>query len=410
LKDNEGLTLNRAVAWTSSDPAIVSIDPSTGLATSKQLGTVTITATSETKSATQSLTVVPGPPSKIVIVAGDNQSVAAGSTVPVAPSVKVTDAIGDPVSGVAVAFAVTGGGGTITGASATTNSDGIATAGTWTLGAKAGPNKLTATSPVIAGVSAVFSAAGGAGPPTTIAGFAGNNQTGTAGGFIALKPSVLVTDANANPVSGFTVTFTPASGSGSVTGASAVTDAAGIATVGSWKFGTTAGPQSLSATASGLAGSPVVFNATTVAPVATNLAGFAGNNQTAKPNFAVSNPPSVIITDTAGVPVSGVAVTFAVVSGGGSVTGASAISNANGIATVGSWVLGPAAGANSMTASSGALSGSPFTFNATGVPAPPTTIGRRRATGRKVIAGRPTPIPPTVKSLTPTDSRSQMSL
>jgi Bacterial Ig-like domain (group 1). len=296
-----------------------------------------------------------------------------------------------------VTFAVTAGGGTVTGATATTNADGIATAGTWTLGVAAGPNKLTVTSSVIAGVSAVFSAAGGAGPPTTVAGFAGNNQTGTAGGLVATKPSVIVTDAHANPIAGFTVTFAPASGSGSVTGGTAVTDAAGIATVGSWRLGATVGAQSLSATAAGLTGSPVVFNATAVAPVASNLAGYAGNNQSAKPNFAVATPPSVIITDTAGVPVPGVSVTFAVVSGGGSLTGGNAVTNADGIATVGSWVLGGTEGPNSLTASSGTLTGSPFTFNATAVPAPPTTIGVAAGDGQNAPAGKPVPIPPTVK-------------
>jgi lysophospholipase L1-like esterase len=90
-------------------------------------------------------------------------------------------------------------------------------------------------------------------------------------------------------------------------------------------------------------------------------------------------------------------VTFAIASGGGSVTGASATTNADGIATVGSWILGPAAGANSLTASSGSLAGSPFTFNATAIQAPPTNINLAAGDGQNAPAGRPTPIPPTVK-------------
>ncbi|HUQ98221.1 MAG TPA: GDSL-type esterase/lipase family protein [Gemmatimonadaceae bacterium] len=398
LKDNEGLTLsNRAIAWTSSNPAILSIDPATGLAKGNTLGTVTITATSETRSATQSLTVVPGPPAKIVIVAGNGQSVAAGSAVPVAASVRVTDAIDNPIANVAVNFAVTAGAGSITGAVATTNADGIATAGTWTLGTKAGANTVTVTSPVIAGASAVFTAAAVAGPATTVAATAGNGQTGTAGGFIATKPSVLVTDANGNPVAGFPVTFTPGSGSGSVTFGSTFTDASGIATVGSWKLGTAAGAQALSAAAASLAGSPVVFTATAVAPVAANLSLSAGNDQSAKPNFAVPVRPAVVITDPAGVPVPGVTVTFAVASGGGTITGASVVTGDDGIATVGSWVLGPSAGANSLTATSGTLTGSPYTFNATAIPAPPTNINLAAGNGQNASAGKPTPIPPTVK-------------
>src|SRR4029079_15476485 len=82
LKDNEGLTpQNRTIVWSSSNPAILSIDPASGLATGNTLGTVTVTATSETKSGTQSLTVIPGPPSKIVVVGGNGQSIVAGTAV-----------------------------------------------------------------------------------------------------------------------------------------------------------------------------------------------------------------------------------------------------------------------------------------------------------------------------------------
>src|SRR5262249_54973315 len=83
-----------------------------------------------------------------------------GSAVPVAPAVKVTDAQGGAVSGVAVTFAVTGGGGSITGASQSSNSSGVATVGSWTLGPAAGPNTLTATSSGLSGSPVTFMATG----------------------------------------------------------------------------------------------------------------------------------------------------------------------------------------------------------------------------------------------------------
>jgi len=52
---------------------------------------------------------------------------------------------------------------------------------------------------------------------------------------------VIVRDANANPVSGVSVTFAVASGSGSITGGSQTTNSSGIATVGSWTLGTGGG-------------------------------------------------------------------------------------------------------------------------------------------------------------------------
>src|SRR5256885_4623641 len=77
-------------------------------------------------------------------------------------------------------------------------------------------------------------------------------------------------------------------------------------------------------------------------------------------------PPSVIVTDAFGNPVSGVSVTFAVGTASGSITGAAQTTDGNGIATVGSWTLGPTAGQNTLMAASGWLSRSPVAFTATG--------------------------------------------
>ncbi|HEX2722105.1 MAG TPA: SGNH/GDSL hydrolase family protein [Gemmatimonadaceae bacterium] len=396
LKDNEGTTLTRPVTWTSSDPAILAIDGG-GLATSKRVGTVTITAASEGKSATATITVVPGPPARFIPFAGNNQSVAAGAQVPVPPSVLITDAADNPIAGVTVNFAVASGGGTVTGAAATTNAAGIAAVGSWTLGTAAGPNSLTATTPAIAGATFTFQAAGGAGPAAVIVAVGGNNQTATAGGLVGTPPSVKVTDANGNFVSGYTVTFTPASGSGSVTSASVVTDPSGIATVGGWRLGPTPGPQSLLAIGNGLSGSPVTFNAIAVAPVPSTIAGFAGNNQTARPGSPVATPPSVRITDPAGIPVPGVAVTFEVTGGGGTVSGGTATTNADGIAAVASWVLGPTTGTNTLTATAGSLSGSPVVFSATAAALPPTAMAIVAGDNQTALAGQPVPIAPSVK-------------
>src|SRR5699024_11788888 len=67
-------------------------------------------------------------------------------------------------------------------------------------------------------------------------------------------------DSQDNPVAGVTVSFAVTSGGGSVTGAARVTDASGIAQVGSWTLGGEA-TQTLEASAPGLSGNPVVFTA-----------------------------------------------------------------------------------------------------------------------------------------------------
>jgi hypothetical protein len=96
--------------------------------------------------------------------------------------------------------------------------------------------------------------------------------------------------------------------------------------------------------------------------VATNIAANSSVAFTALPGAQVIELPSVTLSDRTGTPVAGAIVTFTVTSGGGSVTGATATTNSSGIATVGGWTLGPAAGANTLSAQSGSLP--PVTFSA----------------------------------------------
>jgi lysophospholipase L1-like esterase len=332
----------------------------------------------------------------LAVAAGDGESAAAGSPVATPPAVKVSDPLGNGVPGVAITFAVASGGGTITGATATTNASGIATVGSWTLGTTAGPNTLTASGTDLTPASVTFSASGVAGAPTTVAAVAGDNQTATAGGPVATLPAVKVTDANGNAVAGFAVVFAPTSGSGSVTGGSVVTNASGIATVGSWILGTVPGPQTLTATAGSLTGSPITFSATAVAPVPTRVVLVSGDAQTALINTAVATAPAVKVVDTAGIGVPNFTVVFAVASGGGSVSGGQAVTNVNGFASVGAWILGPNPGANTLTAAAGSLQGSPITFSATGITNPPAAMAIAAGNQQSVNAGTAVPIKPAV--------------
>lgn len=105
----------------------------------------------------------------------------------------------------------------------------------------------------------------------------------------------------------------------------------------------------------------------TAAPPPATIAVNAGNGQSATINTPVGTSPSVIVKDAAGDPVAGVVVTFAVGPNSGNATGLSQLTNAAGIATVGSWTLGSSTGAQTLTATSGTLAGSPVTFTATAV-------------------------------------------
>ncbi len=82
-------------------------------------------------------------PTSIAVQAGNGQQAVAGQKVPIAPAVIVRDAAGNPLAGVAVQFTVTSGGGQVTGGAPTTNSNGIASVTSWTLG-PSGEQRLSA--------------------------------------------------------------------------------------------------------------------------------------------------------------------------------------------------------------------------------------------------------------------------
>lgn len=326
--------------------------------------------------ATITATAIPGPAAKITKHAGDNQVGAVNAPLPIDPAVRILDANDNPVvAGTSVTFAVTSGGGTISGAAtAYTNAAGIAMLETWVLGPAAGSNTLTASSGQLAGNPILFTATGIL-AVNTLSVNAGNNQTATVGTAVATPPSVVVRDGNNNPVPNVSVTFTVIGGGGSVNPVGAVlTDGAGVATATSWTLGTAVGANTLRASAPGIV--PVNFTATGVVGPAAILTKHLGDNQTATAGYAVAVAPAVRITDINGNPVgAGTSVTFAVASGGGSITGPATVqTNASGIATIGGWTLGAVAGANTLTATSGALTGSPATFSATGTAPVPASI------------------------------------
>jgi Invasin, domain 3/Bacterial Ig-like domain (group 1) len=131
--------------------------PGTKLITATVGGTVVLSQTAEVI-----VEAPPAPPPTLTLqlVEGDNQATPAGSDVPVRPAVRVVDQAGQPVPGVEVTFAVTRGGGTVYDGSQTTNSDGIARVGDWTLGLSPGENTLEARAASVEGSPIVFTAEG----------------------------------------------------------------------------------------------------------------------------------------------------------------------------------------------------------------------------------------------------------
>ena len=211
-----------------------------------------------------------------------------------------------------------------------------------------------------------------AGVASQIAINAGDGQSAVAGEAVAVAPSVIARDANDNPVADVAVTFAVATGDGMVDPTTAVmTDANGIATVTSWTLGTAAGENTLTATADGLTGSPLTFTATGTVGEASQMSIFDGQDQSAVAGEDVTVPPSVRVADANNNPVEGVAVSFAVASGGGMVDPTTAVmTDASGIATVNSWTLGTAAGENTLTATAAGVA-EPVIFTAMAIPVVP---------------------------------------
>lgn len=289
----------------------------------------------------------------MTIVSGSNQTALAGRPVAVEPSVKVTDVHGNAVAGIDILFEVASGGGAAVGRRATTNAQGVATVGGWTLGDAVGSNTLVA-SVQTAGVAVTpvtFSATGTAGAAATMSASAGQTQTVIAGAAVGTAPSVIVRDARGNPVAGVSVTFVVGSGGGTVTDASVTTLANGSATVGSWVLGGAVGPQTLVARSANLP--DVTFTATATAGSAALVSAYSAQAQSGVPAgtaLSLSQRPAVRVTDAQGNAVGGIVVTFTVDASGASglLTGglvqATATTNSNGIATVGAWTVPTAVG------------------------------------------------------------------
>ena len=237
-------------------------------------GAYTVTATSSGLTGspiTFNETGTAGNATTIAKSSGDAQSASVTTALSNPIKVLVTDTYGNPKSGVSVTFAfgtVPNGasGQTLGTANATSDVNGLAST-TVTLGAKAGTYHVSATSGSLSGSPLDFTATGTAGSAATIAISSGNGQSATVTTTLSSPLVALVTDANGNPVSGTSVTFAVGTVPSGTTGTSvsgtqpATTDVNGQAST-TLTLGTKAGTYHVSATSSGLSGSPLDFTAT----------------------------------------------------------------------------------------------------------------------------------------------------
>jgi len=208
------------------------------------------------------------------------------------------------------------------------------------------------------------------GPAAHVDIVSGNTQTAPVLTLLPQPLVVKVTDAQGRPVQGQVVNFVVTAGGGHATAGTATTGADGVAQDG-WTLGGVAGsPQTLEARAvKGTTGAVLAlatFTATATVGAPAQVAPYGASAVSADTFVAgvvgsvVEDTFAVIVRDAAGNPVPGTQVTWAVTSGGGSITSPTA-TDAAGVART-QWVLG--AGAGATQTAQAAVGGSTVRFTA----------------------------------------------
>ena len=332
----------------------------------------------------------PDTPAALAIHAGDAQRANTGTTATNPLQVRVTGQSGDGLAGVTVSFTVTEGGGSVESVTAVTGSDGIASAGRWTMG-NPGPQQLRAS---VTGIEPVVFHATSLDVPAALEIHSGNGQRATTGMPVPNPPQVRVTGTTGDPLAGVTVSFEVAEGGGSLESATAATDSNGIASPGAWTMGDP-GPQVLRATVTGL--EPVVFGAFALG-IPAEIAVVAGAGQEAQVGSAVPVNPAVLVTDSAGTPLPGIAVSF-VTERDATLTGAEATTDTLGRAAVASWILGTTAGEYWIEASveGDGIKGNPARVVARAQPGPAAEIVIVEGDNQRSEVELPVPVDPRVQ-------------
>ena len=173
--------------------------------------------------------------------------------------------------------------------------------------------------------------------------------TGVAGEKVAPVPVVRLKKPDGSRAAGVEIQFR-AAGGGTIEIVSQRTDTAGTASPGTWTLGSTALPQTV--TASSAEVPDVVFMVTTKAGPPDKIVASNGDEQVGPAGAALPRPLQVKVTDRYRNPIPGAAVNFSVLYGDGSLEGGATTTDAFGVATSGPWTLN-APGAHLVRAEAG---------------------------------------------------------
>lgn len=204
---------------------------------------------SQTLSESVSLTALSQDANQLQAVAGDSQSAPVGGALADPLVVQVTDAFGNPIPGVAIAWSAEGGG-TVSEATTVTGADGLASVQR-TLGESAGVQHTVASAPGLAGSPLTFTHQATAGAAASLESVSGDGQAALVGTPLPRALVVRALDVSGNPVAGLPITWVVGEGGGSVTPATTVTDDAGYAAT-EWTLGPAPGANTATAVLSGV--------------------------------------------------------------------------------------------------------------------------------------------------------------
>jgi hypothetical protein len=248
--------------------------------------------------ATFSATGKAGPVASLAAVTTGTQEGTAGAALATLIVARASDRYGNPVAGVTVTWEASGGGSTSP-ASSTTDAAGEART-TWTLGGAAGAQQLTARTGALAPAS--FTAMARAGGATRLEIVSGDGHDGTVGVPLGEGLVVRALDALGNTVPDVPITWSVRSGGGSLSNESAATNSAGVAQA-TWTLGTTAGTQTVAASAAGV--QDVIFTATARSAAPARMEIVSGSDQRAQVNSTLERPLAFRMYDQYGNPVAG---------------------------------------------------------------------------------------------------------
>ena len=377
VRDAQGATLaGTPVAFTSRDTTKVRVGITSGSAqvTGFRGATVVIAQTVTGQRDSALVTITPTP-TALAVVAGNAQQVIQRLPFPAPVQLRVTAGDNLPVSGEIVAFTVTAGQGTLSQARDTSDANGLVEV-QWTAGAVTGPGALRAE--VVGAPTAVIATVSGtqlAPPPAALVLLGGADQVTAAGTAFPDSVRVEVRDQFGGTVPGATVAFA-ATGGGSVSSASVTADANGRAAT-RWTAGPS-GTQRLTVTVG--TAPPLVVTGT----IATQITRVSGGFETARYFQPFPSPIVFRVANDSGRPLPGIAVTFGVLSGSGTVNATRDTSDVNGEVSV-RWTAGNEPGTALLTAT---IAGTSISIAAPGTQVDPAPAELRFAQQpRAVTAG-----------------------